>query len=319
MEKIEWIVPNIKNIDRLHQKNDFKALIYIMFYIVLLSITGGLSYYFINTGDYFLASITLFFHGTFFSFLGWSGIGHELVHYSVFKTKLLNSFFLKLFALLTWNNYVFFKESHTKHHKYTLYDQKDREIVMPLTPEYDKWIYLFTFNIPFFYKNIKVLIENSLGKINGIWGNELFPYEEKEKRLKLFNFARFILIGHVVLATLFIVFEMYPLLLLVTFAPFIGNWLNRMLAISQHINMQGNINDFRRNSTTIRLNWFLSTLYSNMNYHIEHHLYPQVPFYNLPQLSKELDELHFLPKPIIGLSNVIKHVTSNTKVENVNR
>ena len=31
-------------------------------------------------------------------------------------------------------------------------------------------------------------------------------------------------------------------------------------------------------------------LYVNMNYHIEHHLYPQVPFYALPQLNAAIRE-----------------------------
>ena len=39
-------------------------------------------------------------------------------------------------------------------------------------------------------------------------------------------------------------------------------------------------------------------LYLNMNHHIEHHLYPQVPFYALPALHEALKEQ--LPKPDPG-------------------
>jgi fatty acid desaturase len=309
MEQINWIKPDITNTSKFHEKSNIKAFLYIAFYFLLLNTTGYFTYYFFITDNYLLGITTLFLHCTFFSFLGWSGIGHELVHNSVFKTNFLNKFFLKLFSFLTWNNYVYFEESHKRHHKYTLYNELDREVVLPLSPEYTQWIYLFTFDIHSFLKNFKALIENSLGKINGIWGNELFPKNDKKKRTQLFNFSRIILLGHISLATIFILSENYILLLLITFAPFIGNWLNRMLAISQHINMKGNINDFRQNSTTIRMNWFLSTLYSNMNYHIEHHLYPNVPFYNLPALSKEIEA--FLPKPIEGFTSVLRYIFRN--------
>jgi fatty acid desaturase len=314
MEQIKWIKPNIENFYGFYERSNLKASLYIGFYVVLLSFTGGMTYYFFMNNSYILGILMIFFHGTFFSFLGWSGIGHELIHNSVFKTKILNIFFLRVVSFLTWNNYIYFEESHKRHHNYTLFSELDREIVLPLSPGYSQWIFLFTFNIPFFLKNLKALFENSIGKINGIWGNELFPAEEKEKRRKLFNFARLILLGQFSLIIFFIFIENYFFLLIITFPPFIANWLNRMMAISQHIHMKGNSNDFRDNSTTIRLNWFLSALYSNMNYHIEHHLYPQIPFYNLPLLSKNLED--FLPKPIVGFSNVLKHIMNKEKAKN---
>ncbi|CAM3551575.1 fatty acid desaturase [Arcobacter aquimarinus] len=306
MNKIQWIKPELDNFDKFKLKSDIKGSFHIIFYFTLLGSTGYLTHYFFLNNSYYLAFVLLIIHGTFFSFLGWSGIGHELVHRTVFKTTWLNEFFLKLFSFLTWNNYIYFEESHKRHHLYTLHDNLDREVILPLSPEYNQWIYLFTFNIPFFLRNLKSIVYNSFGKISGVWGNELFPKEDLNKRQKLFNFARIILFGHIFLALIFIFTKNYECLLIITFAPFIGNWLNRMMAISQHINMQKNINDFRKNSTSIRLNWFLSMLYSNMNYHIEHHLYPNVPFYNLPILSKEIN--HFLPTPIVGFSDLMKHI-----------
>jgi fatty acid desaturase len=36
-------------------------------------------------------------------------------------------------------------------------------------------------------------------------------------------------------------------------------------------------------------------LYWNMNYHVEHHMYPMVPYYNLPRLHELIK--HDLPPP----------------------
>jgi fatty acid desaturase len=44
----------------------------------------------------------------------------------------------------------------------------------------------------------------------------------------------------------------------------------------------------------------MAFFYANMNYHVEHHMYPSVPFYNLPQLSALLRER--APFPHLSLS-----------------
>ena len=43
-----------------------------------------------------------------------------------------------------------------------------------------------------------------------------------------------------------------------------------------------------------------------MEYHLEHHLFPMVPSYNLKKLRKEIDDQ--LPKPFNGLFEFYKHV-----------
>ena len=48
--------------------------------------------------------------------------------------------------------------------------------------------------------------------------------------------------------------------------------------------------DHRYNSRTVYLNPFLRFLYSNMNYHVEHHIFPTVPYYALPALHAEIKE-----------------------------
>ena len=46
-------------------------------------------------------------------------------------------------------------------------------------------------------------------------------------------------------------------------------------------------------------NWLVRFLYMNMNNHVEHHLYPQIPFYSLRSLRDELKDQ--LPDPDPGL------------------
>jgi fatty acid desaturase len=47
--------------------------------------------------------------------------------------------------------------------------------------------------------------------------------------------------------------------------------------------------DHRFSTRTLKLNRFLQFLYWNMNYHVEHHMFPNVPFHALPQLRRAIE------------------------------
>jgi hypothetical protein len=51
----------------------------------------------------------------------------------------------------------------------------------------------------------------------------------------------------------------------------------------------------------MRFNPFIEFLYSNMNFHAEHHMYPGVPYYKLPKLSLQLQIDRKIEVPEKGL------------------
>jgi fatty acid desaturase len=68
-----------------------------------------------------------------------------------------------------------------------------------------------------------------------------------------------------------------------------GAWLHEFLALTQHTGLRENELDHRFSTRTLKLNRFLQFLYWNMNYHVEHHMFPNVPFHALPQLRKAIE------------------------------
>ena len=46
--------------------------------------------------------------------------------------------------------------------------------------------------------------------------------------------------------------------------------------------------DHRLNSRTVYMNPVLRFLYWNMNYHVEHHMFPMVPYHALPELHEAI-------------------------------
>jgi fatty acid desaturase len=57
--------------------------------------------------------------------------------------------------------------------------------------------------------------------------------------------------------------------------------------------------DHRLNTRTVLMNPVFGFLYCNMNHHIEHHMFPMVPFYALPKLHALIKDQ--CPAPYRGL------------------
>jgi fatty acid desaturase len=67
-----------------------------------------------------------------------------------------------------------------------------------------------------------------------------------------------------------------------------GAWHHIMTGLTQHIGLAEDVLDHRLNSRTAYINPFSQFVYWNMNYHIEHHMFPMVPYHRLPELHKEI-------------------------------
>ena len=64
--------------------------------------TALVTYHFFARQQWVAFAVALFAYGTYSCFLG--AASHELDHGTVFRTKALNRFFLRLFSLITWFN-----------------------------------------------------------------------------------------------------------------------------------------------------------------------------------------------------------------------
>jgi fatty acid desaturase len=66
------------------------------------------------------------------------------------------------------------------------------------------------------------------------------------------------------------------------------------------------VRDHRLNTRTVTLNPVFRFLYFNMNYHIEHHMFPMVPFHALPNLHERVQR--DLPYTYSGLIDAFKEI-----------
>jgi fatty acid desaturase len=86
-------------------------------------------------------------------------------------------------------------------------------------------------------------------------------------------------------------------LMLVGLPTLYGRWLALLFGVSQHAGLAENVLDHRLNARTIRMNPVFRFIYWNMNFHVEHHMFPMVPYHALPALHAEVADELPIPYP----------------------
>lgn len=292
----------------LHARSNFRGFLRLTGHLLALLFTGSLFLVATFNSWIFLAIVILLLHGTCFSFLGYAGASHELSHNTVFERKETNSFFLRITSFLTWSNYVYFARTHTIHHRHTLESHVDVEVPTTKCIAVLKVFVTSTFDVGRLLRTIKTQWNNSHGVVQGP-SADLFPPSNTALLDDLKRAARTILVGQFTLIIAFAVTGWWQLILLVNLAPFIGNGLPNLLASAQHCGKMMDTGDYRESTRTVVLNPILSFLYWNMNYHVEHHMYPGVPCYNLRRLHRLLAD--DLEPPTVGIVGILEAVLRN--------
>jgi MocE subfamily Rieske [2Fe-2S] domain protein len=88
-------------------------------------------------------------------------------------------------------------------------------------------------------------------------------------------------------------------LMYVGLPAFYGSWLQFLYGHTQHAGLAENVLDHRLNSRTIYMHAVHRYLYWNMNYHVEHHMFPLVPYHKLAKLHELIKA--DMPVPYHGL------------------
>ena len=103
-----------------------------------------------------------------------------------------------------------------------------------------------------------------------------------------------------------IVYGTWLPVLMILLPPFYGNTILMICAMTQHAGLADNIKDHRKSTRTVILNPFFSFLYSKMEYHIEHHIFPKIPCHNLKAFHKVIKDQ--MPSPNKGVINAYKEI-----------
>jgi fatty acid desaturase len=298
----------------LMRKSDARGFAQAVPQLLLYGLTGTLA--FLAYGNVHAANwpwalplvlLALFVHGTVGSFFG--GIAcHELCHKTPFATQAWNTFFLKIYAFLSWFDAVGYRASHIRHHQATTHADHDGEVVLPQGLSWHGLRFIvtqLTFSPANLWKTFRFWIAAACGDLSrdgffkAWWLQRVVPETDAKSRREIRNWARVLLLGHLALAALFIATGHWILIVIVNLGCLYSTWFVTLCASPQHVGLSPNTPDFRLCCRTYTCGWLPAFFYWNMQYHVEHHMFPAVPFYNLPRLREALK--HDLPPAPYGL------------------
>ena len=298
---------------RLMQRSDLQGWLQAGGHLLLFIATGTLTYLLFANGIWLGFALALFLHGTVGAFF--KGLAtHELGHGTVFRSKWLNRAFLRLFGLISWNNHHIYAVSHTYHHRYTLYPDGDRELVLPQNPMLRllDLAQLFVFLvwrghsglIPVVLHTIKIAAgdfrtSSTFGTQDDTWVGDIFA-DLPAERSRATNWARLLLLFHGCVIAAAIVFQWWLLPVLVTLIGFYGKGWSLIVGLPMHCGLRDNVPDFRKCVRSIILDPISTFLYWRMNWHTEHHMYAGVPCYNLKKLYRVIADDMPQPRTLAG-------------------
>lgn len=206
---------------------------------------------------------------------------HESSHGTAFRTDWMNNLLYEVASFMIMRESVVWRWSHTRHHSDTIIVGRDPEISVPRPPSIPTVVSKF-FNIPAYRKYFKTILMHSFGKMK----EDEKTYIPESEYHKIYHHARiYVAIYLTVIAVAVYMGSILPVLM-IGLANFFGAWLMVVYGVTQHAGLAENVLDHRLNCRTFHTNFVHRFLYWNMNYHVEHHMFPLVPYHNLPKLHE---------------------------------
>jgi fatty acid desaturase len=205
---------------------------------------------------------------------------HECGHGTAFKTLWLNDAIYHIACFMIMREPTIWRWSHTRHHTDTIIVGRDPEIAAMRPPAILRLLSNI-FAISSTWAASKKIILHASGKRDA----EEQTFVPEMEWGKVFMVARIWLAIHLGVMALALWLQSFlPLLYVGVLPTMYGGWLTIYFGITQHAGLADNVLDHRLNSRTIYMNPIFRFIYWNMNYHVEHHMFPMVPYHRLPAL-----------------------------------
>lgn len=204
---------------------------------------------------------------------------HECGHGTAFKTRWKNRVVYQIASFCMIRDPHCWKFSHARHHSDTIIVGRDPEVAI-MRPVMALQLLANLVGIPDMLDGMRRMWAHVCGRI--------LPDEAEYTEAGFFagtiRTARIWLAIYVASLILALWLQSWVPLLLIGLPRLYGCWHMVLCGWLQHGGLADNVLDHRLNCRTVYMNPLSRFLYWNMNYHVEHHMFPLVPYYNLPEL-----------------------------------
>ena len=193
----------------------------------------------------------------------------------------MNAVVFEIASFMIMRNSATWRWSHARHHSETYIIGRDPEIAVMRPTVFAKLLLNFfgVFDVLAF---VPTMVRNA---ISGPTAAEktFVPQSEWPKVQKVAQIHLAIYLATIGLALW--MGSILPLMV-IGLPRLYGAWHHVMTGLLQHGGLADNVIDHRLNSRTVLMNPISRFIYWNMNYHVEHHMFPMVPYHALPRLHE---------------------------------
>ena len=249
----------------------------------------------------FFAGIGVAFWPSWWSVPFWAAYGvlygsamdsrwHECGHGTAFRTRRYNRIVYQIACFCMIRNPVAWRWGHARHHADTIIVGRDPEILAMRPPAMARILSNFL-GIMDAWDGWKRMLINASGRLT----DQEETYIPAAERPDAIRVARIWVAIYGITISLAIGFQSWLPLMIIGLPRLYGAWHHVMTGILQHAGLAENVLDHRLNTRTVYMNRVSRFIYWNMNYHVEHHMFPMVPYHQLPALHAAIK--HDLPAP----------------------
>jgi fatty acid desaturase len=198
---------------------------------------------------------------------------HECTHRTPFAHERLNDWVGRLCGLALVLPFEWFRWFHLAHHRWTNLPGKDPELASEKPATWAEWVWHVS-GLPFWAAQGQLLTALVLGRAE----REYLPEGAKGRILAEARWMAVIYLG--------LAFSLVwsPVVLWVWVVPsLLGQPFLRVYLLAEHGDCPQAANMFENTRTTFTTRMVRAVAW-NMPYHVEHHVWPAVPFHKLPQV-----------------------------------
>ena len=273
----EWYHTDVprKQMKELMQRSDGPAIRDTLIWVLAFIVTAAGGIYFYGTWwcvPFWLAYGVLYGSST-------DSRWHECGHGTAFKTQWMNKVVYQIACFMVMRNPTVWRWSHARHHTDTIIVGRDPEISVMRPPDLVRVILAFV-GVLDVWAAMSDMVRYTFGHLNAA-EKSFIPQMEWPK---VFTVARIWCAIHVAAIAIALLTRSWIPVLLVGTPRIYGAWHMVMCGLLQHGGLADNVTDHRLNSRTVYMNPISRFIYWNMNYHVEHHMFPMVPYHALPKL-----------------------------------
>ena len=205
---------------------------------------------------------------------------HETAHRTVFAGRRPNLVLAQICGFLLLIPPVWFRHFHMGHHRHTQDPVRDPELARPKPTSMRRYLWHLT-GLPTWRSLLVTIARLVRGDTAGM------DYLPDHARADAVADARRHLAGYAAVAAGAVVLQVWLPVLLWLGPLVLAQPVLRAYLLAEHTGC-ATTPDLTRNTRTTLAGWLVRRLAWNMPYHAEHHLYPSVPFFRLPDLHRRI-------------------------------